>query len=314
MKKHMRLVVLLLAVSLLACACSQRPPAALVADTPEGAQQIAAEPESGSESKFFATLYFRYGDTALLRQEMREISLSPNETREKALVSALLEGSREPGSRALFPEKTQVLSTQAQDGIIYITLNEALYDRYSDESKTDAVLRRELALAALTATLTENSDCHSVQVLVRAEENVGRSMRLSQSFVGGAEDALMPPLTRQNNALPTPAAYARALLTAWQTRDWNSLAVFVAAYGTQGLGGDANAFLNASPALVDFIVYEGTVSPDGGSAVVCADWTLRDQNGRESCVSGYPLRLTREGGAWKITAAQLRDMMGENNE
>lgn len=314
MKKKTVLLILLLAAAWLLCACSQQPPASLVGDTPDSAQVIAAMPESGSEGQFSATLYFRYGDTALLRQETRDISLLPNETREKALVSALLEGSREAGSRALFPEKTQVLATQAQDGVIYITFNEALYDRYADESKADAVPRRQAALDALAATLTESGAYRSVQVLVRAEENVGRSMRLRQSFLGGSEDELLPPLVRRQESLPAPCAFARALLSAWQTRDWSALAVFVSAYDAQGARGDGGAFLNEAPVLIDFTAYAGTVSPDGGSAVVCADLTLRDHDGQESVVSAYPLRLVREGGVWKATAAQLRAMMGESDE
>ena len=120
MKKTL-LPCMLRALAFLLCACSQQPPEGLKKETPQEAPPIYAEPDDSAALQFTATLYFAYGDTGLLRQESRVISRPPNETREKAMVRALLEGSREAGSRALFPEKTEVLSTHAQDGILYIT-------------------------------------------------------------------------------------------------------------------------------------------------------------------------------------------------
>ena len=313
MKK--KLVLLICLTALLLCGCRQQPPAGLVAELPEEAQIIAAEPQEGSSLQFTGTLYFRYGDTPLLRQEEREIVMQPNETREKALVSALLEGSREAGSRPLFPEKTEVLSTQAQDGMIYITFNEALYGRYADESRApgEASLRRELAVAALTAALTESGEYAAVQVLVRAEENVGRSMRLTQGFFGGDDDGIVPPFTRQQDALPTGSAYARELLEAWQARDWEALRPYLTARSASAQSGWEER-LAALPVLIEAAVYEGTVSPDGGSAVVCADLLLRDSTGAERRLEAYPLRLVRENGAWKAELSQLTRMMGEENE
>ena len=314
--KNKLLFAALLACVLLLCGCASRPSAAVVEETPEDGQMISGEPESGSELQFSATLYFPYADTGLLRQEMREITMAPNETREKALVSALLEGSREAGSRALFPEKTEVLSTQAQQGVIYITFNEALYNSYADEGRSQRQfqLRRQLAMAALTATLTESGEYHSVQVLVRAEENVGRSMRLQQSYFGGGEEGAAAPFTRQHSALPTPAAYARELLLSWQERDWDALSAFLSARRSRGGQALDMGSLADGLALTEFAVYDGTVSPDGGSAVVCADLLLRDKDGLERRLESYPLRLENEDGAWKASALQLLDVMGESNE
>lgn len=315
MKKWIALAALLLAALLCAGCSRQQPPAGLRKDNAGETRMIDAEPGAEAAMQFDATLYFAYGDTGLLRREVRQITMLPNETREKALVSALLEGSREAGSRPLFPEKTQVLSTQAQNGVIYITFSEALYDRYSDEDavREQALRRRQMALDALAATLTESGEYGSVQVLVRAEENVGRSMRLTSRFLREEKETLLPPLTRQSDSLPTPAAYARELLTAWQNRSGEGLAAFISAKDSPtqaALGSD----LAAAPALLGFALYDGTVSPDGGSAVVCADLVLRDADGMESTVDAYPLRLVSEGGAWRIRREQLMRIMGESNE
>ena len=305
------MILLCLAAALLS-ACAQQPPESLKADTPPGAQVIVAEPQEEAALQFTATLYFRHGETGLLRQETRQITMLPNETRERALISALLEGSRLAGSRPLFPEKTEVLSTQAQDGILYVTFNEALYDRYSDEDTVweDSVQRRQLAMAALTATLTESGEYRAVQVLVRAEENVGRSMRLTDRFFWAEDERIIEPLTRQQDSLPTPSAYAREMLRAWQNRDQEMLVSF-AAYDS---GSRLQDWLERMPALLSFAVYDGTVSPDDGHAVVCADLILRDQDGMEIRMDACPMALVRESGAWKVSLTQLGVIMGESYE
>ena len=315
MNRKRFLLIGILALVLLLAGCRQQPPEGLIKENPDAGLVIEAVPQAGAARQAADTLYFGYGDTGLLRQESRQITLLPNETREKALVRALLEGSREAGSRPLFPEKTEVLSTQSQDGMIYITFNEALYDRYADEDSRHepSAARRELAMDALTATLTESGEYRSVQVLVRAEENVGRSMRLTSRFFLQENETTLPPLTRQSSRLPTPSAYAAALLTAWQERDPEALASFVSLREGQtpsALSDD----LAASPALISFAVYDGTVSPDGGSAVVCADLVFRDADGGETAISACPLRLVSEGGAWKILRSQWINIMGEANE
>ena len=316
--KKFRLLALLACLCLLLTGCGELPPAALQQSTPEGQTPLSAEPEAEAAREQAATLYFRYGDSALLRQETRELSVMPNESREKALVTALLDGPHEGGGSALFPDGTQVLSTQAQDGVIYVTFNEALYDRYPDESlsgqaREQAVLRRRLAMAALCATLTESGEYRAVQVLVRAESNVGASMRLRESYFLADSELPCDALTREDAYLPTPAAAARLALSAWQTRDWESLSLWIAARGASAAD-IAPASLAQSPTLLSCEAGEGCISPDGQSAVVCVDLTLRGQDGAETACTAWPLRLVREGGVWKIPAAALLDMLRLTNE
>lgn len=316
--KKMRLLALLASLCLLLAGCGELPPAALQQSTPEGQTPLSAEPEAGAAREQTATLYFRYGDSALLRQETRELTVMPNESREKALVTALLDGPHEGGGSALFPDGTQVLSTQAQDGVIYVTFNEALYDRYPDESlsgqaREQAILRRRLAMAALCATLTESGEYRAVQVLVRAESNVGSSMRLRESYFLADSELPCDALTREETYLPTPAASARLALAAWQTRDWESLSQWIAARGASAAD-IAPASLAKAQTLLAAQAGEGCVSPDGQSAVVCVNLTLRGDDGAESACAAWPLRMIREGGVWKIPAAALLEMMQAANK
>lgn len=312
MKKRTLMLLLCLLLAVLLTGCGELPPAALRKDTPDGQTPLAAEPEAGNAQSDTATLYFRYEDTALLRQETREITLTPNETREKALVNALIEGSHESGGSMLFPENTQVLSTQTQDGMIYVTFNEALYDRYSDEGSLSsdsayqsAILRRRLAMAALCATLTENGEYHAVQVLVRAESNVSASMRLRESYFLSDSDLPCEPLTREEAYLPTPAASAQGALRAWQTRDWETLSQFLL---QRGASQQESEQLRDAQVLLDYTVGTGCVSPDGQSAVICVDITLRTEGGQQQ-YTAWPLRMTRENGVWKAAVADMAALM-----
>lgn len=307
------LFCLLLYLCALLCACSpqtvfQPETAAL----PEGEKRISAAPESSDAREFDAALYFRFADTALLRQETRRITLSPNETREKALVNALIDGAQLAGGTALFPEGTQVLSTQMQDGIIFVTFNDAIYERYPGES--DQFLLRNLAMAALTATLTESGEGRSVQVLVRSESNVTSSMRLKASFFGASTDAAVAPLTREDAYLPTPAVYAAALLSSWQQRDWYALAPFITLRSEAAAQRMTMERFESAPLLLQFTVHTGTVSLDGGSAVVSLDLTLQNPDGSERVRLGYPLRFMREDGAWKLGVKEAAALMEVQND
>jgi len=259
-----------------------------------------------------------------LRQETRSIAISPNETRERALVQALLDGSQEGGS-ALFPEDVELLSIQTQSGVAFVTFNEALYDRYGDESGSltaahalpEAQLRRRLAMAALTATLTENGDCYAVQVLVRPQTTVGSSMRLKESYFLEESDAPLAVLTRNENYLMTPANVAHFLLRAWQQRSFDTLYPLLSSLDgnlARPVQTTASEIFSSTDALMVYSVTPGSIAPDGQSAVVCVDMTLRRADGSEYSVSAWPLRLQRENGAFKVSMRVLHAMMQLDEE
>lgn len=310
MKKIFAAVLLLLCMLL--AACSQQPPRALIRNDSENEEEsslrISAEPEDTALLQIPSTLYFRYAGTSLLRQESRQIETLPNVSREKALVEALLEGSAEPGRSLLFPEKTRVISTQTQGNVLYVTFSEDLYGSYADDgiSIEDAILRRRLALAALAATLTENGDFREIQVLVRAEENVGSSMRLTDRFLLEDGSRVLPPLTRDQKYLPSPSACAGRMLAGWARRDTEEMAAFFLS-GTRSVP-------SSLPVLLSWTVYEGTLSPDGSTALVCADLMLRDPAGAELELNACPLRMIREDGVWKTDAEQMKLLLGDYYE
>ena len=305
------LLLLMLAMS----GCEKKPGEAGATATPAPVLTISAYPDADAADESSVTLYFRYQDTALLQQEMRTLEIMPNETRELALVNALLAGSFE-GGEALFPPQTQALSTQVQDGVVFVTFNEALYSRYEDEnSQTDPAesrLRRELAMDALVATLTESGAYHAVQVLVRAEVQVGTSMRLKNSYFLEENELPCDVLTRCEEHLMTPANVAHSLLRAWQQRSFDTLYPLLSSQEDTKLLPAQSLFSEAfaqSPVLIAYTLTPGSIAVDGSSAVVCIDMTLRRADGSEYTLTGWPLRIKHEMGAWKVSLSSLQALM-----
>ncbi len=277
---------------------------------------ISADSGGAPPDETVATLYFRYRDTALLAQERRTLRVSRDESYEKALVEALLAGPASSGGElfSVFPPSARVMSTQAHGDVVYVTFDEGLIAGYPDEPSAlntaywqrEAPLRRHLAMAALTATLTESGEYRAVQVLVHGQTGVETSLRLHASFFLSGEDALLSALPRDESYLMTPSNAARACLTAWLERDWATLLSYVAASEER----PSESALEQSDALISLTVSPGSVSPDGRTAVVCADLTLLSKDGAERTELAYPITLIREYGAWKIPYARLSAMMG----
>lgn len=269
-------------------------------------QALDYRPQQSQRARRTAVLYFRYADTAWLGAETREITASETISFEHAAAQALVDG---PGPLSgsltpLFPPGAAVLSVQPQGDLLFVTFNEALLNRYADESSllppqdmAEAQLRRRLAMASLVNTLTERGEYRRVQVLVRAETAMRSSMRLAASYYLEDSHALPDPLTRDEARILTPAAAARMALDAWQRRDWRALTE-LAGSARPAQNGIASAF-DRSPKLVAYALTPGTVSPDGQEAVVSATLDLTNQNGAVLHVPAFPLVLRRADGIWR---------------
>ena len=128
------------------------------------------------------------------------------------------------------------------------------------------------------------------------------------------EDNDMPcdVLTRCEDHLMTPANVAHYVLLAWQQRNFDSLYPLLSSQEdvknrpAQALFSDAFA---DSDVLILYSLTPGSIAVDGQSAVVCVDMTLRRQDGSEYTMNGWPLKLKREGGAWKASLSALQTLM-----
>ena len=306
---------LLLLCAVLLSGCAAVPPESVIRDSGQDQPLISADTRDLPPDQVAAALYFRYGDTAYLAAQERVISVEKNETLEKALVLALLEGpAAAPALGPLFPPGTQLLATASQGNTLFLTFNEAFMGRYADEGgdaavSAEGVLRRQLCLDALSATLTEAGLCAKVQVLVYRGARQGTSMRLPAGFLDqSGDETLLPPLTRNENSLLTPHNTAALILDAWRGQDWAALFDLTARGDDRPREQSAFDAFAEGRVLTFYALSPGSVAQDGQSAVVGADLTLRGEAGDDTA-AGYPLRLIREGGLWKIRYDDLISMM-----
>ena len=320
MRKKVRFAALLAALALLAGGCMTSPPDALLRVGAEGQTLISANTEELSADSREMTLYFRYGDSGYLAPEQRIIQVRRNESLEKALVEALIQGPAAPSLNPLFPAGTEVLAAASQGDTLFITLSEAFLGRYTDEPDTvtaywreEGPLRRLLCLDSLAATLTEAGLCAQAQVLVYRKANQSTSMRLQAGFLDRSQDeTLLPPVVRNEENLLTPYNTAKLILQAWLSQDWAALYDWTARESAdRPMEQTAFDAFAAARGLADFSLSPGTVSYDGQTAVMTVDLTML-ADGQEIARGGYPMLLRREGGRWKIDYPRLIAMMNDD--
>ena len=321
-KKTGRLAALALLCVFLA-GCAAAPPDNVIREDADKSHLISAATDSLTPDTVRATLYFRFGATGYLAPEERLVPVQRNETAEKALVQALINGPAATSSALspLFPPGTEVLAVSSQEGTLFITFSEALLGRYADEPvdisgapwKDELPLRRHLCMDALAATLTEAGLCDQIQVLVYRSGAQSSSMRLQAGFYDrGLDETILPPLCRSEEALLTPHNTADAILRSWLRQDWPSLYQWTARDNRPGEQTAISAFSYAR-ILTAYEVSSGAVSPDGQHAVLCVNLTLRS-SGQDTVRTGFPLHLIRDGGVWRIRFDHLTDMILENYE
>ena len=314
MKRTILALCVLICCGLL-CGCTASPPPSLVVREPEDrAALVGADADHLRAGQLEAVLYFRYGDTEWLAGEERQLDIRKDETAEMALIQALIAG---PGAaRAalspLFPTGTEVLAVSRQGDTLFVTFNEALLSRYPDEPgdltrepwKTESPLRRRLCMDALANTLTEAGLCSQIQVLVYREKMQGNSMRLTNGYYEGTrDDAIVPPLTRREDVILTHHNTAERLLIAWMGEDFDTLYSLLSSTD-KPTEQTALSDFSAAKVLNGYQLSPGSVSPDGQSAVLTCELTLRGTGG-DTVTVGYPLHLRRENGLWKISYERL---------
>ncbi|MDY3280006.1 MAG: GerMN domain-containing protein [Eubacteriales bacterium] len=324
-KKTLALLALLSVLCLALSGCVTSPPDSLMRAEPADASALVdAQVDTLPGNEASAALYFRYGTSAYLAPEQRQITIEKNESPEKALVKALVAGPSASASALspLFPPGTEVLAVSGQGDTLYVTFNEALLGRYSDEPgdtsadawKREFPLRRQLCMDSLAATLTEAGYCVRVQVLVYREVSSATSLRLTNSFFSQDGDTTpISPLTRDEENLLTPHNAASLVLTAWMTQDWDTLYSLLKKddpASPRPAGQAAFAAFSAARVITGFQVDHGNVSADGQVAVVNGEMTLR-ADGEDAFITGYPLRLERENGLWKISYKRLLALMNQ---
>ena len=275
------------------------------------------------------TLYFRYGSTSYLGQEAYEISVPRDSTMEKAIVSALLAGpdGRHSELSSVFPEGTRVLATTREDDTVTVTLNHAFLNapagaperwQEDDDWAQEVPLRRRLALESIVLALTEDARCHSVQLLVSADDTAEQGARVARSYFYPMESdttVALEPVTRSESYIFTPRTAALSVLLMWQAKDYSSL------YGMLGMNPytdtaqmpSLDEFVQdaaqSSCSLLSFNVSGGSVSPEGMRATVVIDLQCAGADGERVRMTAMPLSLFRENDNWKVSYGDIAALM-----
>ena len=328
--RHSLRLFLLLAMAmclLLLTGCEKRDPIAAMVSTATDLTVPAPAPDAALPRQASVTLWFRLGTEPLLAPETRTITLTPAAPFELTLLQALTGGPAASSLElnGLFPPGTKVLSTHLQGRTLFVTLSRQIMNNFADEPSgwaadpawaAEVPLRRQLAMQAIAATVTENCDVDRVVILVEHTADSGDSLRLRQGYYRNAPDAnaLAAPLLREESILLTPGNTLHVILDCWQLQDWSRLYPFIAR--TDAATGEARPTYDAFatrmaglPHLTGYTFSAGSVSPDGQSAVFTVRLTLMD-SGHDRTANGI-LRLHREKGIWRIDLSQFSGREGD---
>ncbi|MDO5021955.1 MAG: GerMN domain-containing protein [Eubacteriales bacterium] len=263
------------------------------------------------------TLYFRFKNSALLGAEERKIFVPADSSFETELIKTLIEGPSSvlPYFSPLFPDNTQVINTWGNKDVLFVTFNDKLLDRYSDEivrfdeqyKSHEGNLRRRLAMASLACTVTENTSFSYVQVLIQGDVGANTSMRLSESYFLQDSANLVPPIARDESYIMQAKNSVEFFIKALDRGDFSEATDWLA---PSALIPDFNAL--KLPVVAEYTLSHGTVSFDGAQAIVLFDAALQNTDGIVKEVSSLPIRLKNINGIWKIDYKSIANILEES--
>ena len=306
-----KLLLLLLALLLTGCSIVRDPLNEAITPLAEGMEAPQPDAPDFLISQDVVTLWFRYLDEPLLAPETRALSLSPDRPMEVSLLTALLAGPDVQSTEltGLFPAGTRVLSTVRQGRTLFVTLSRQIMDAYPDEPQdwrrdpywsTEALLRRRLCMQSLVATITENCDIDTVQVLVEQHDVATDSLRLRQRYYLTTDgNELADALLRNDQLLLSPGTAMSTILTLWQKRDWPRLQRYMVSTEDEET---LPSRLDALPHLLNFTLTGPTITDQTATFTMTA--TVRGEAGTTTATSRV-LRLYQERGLWRVTFEQL---------
>ena len=136
-------------------------------------------------------------------------------------------------------------------------------------------------------------------------------MRLPLSYFEEGAQGLAPALSRDDSLILGPGLTAKTILTCCRQKDWERLYRYVALGGERARPAQAGALaqMDGGLSLLSFQAGEAAVSQDGRQAILSCQLTLEKTPGEGRTLAGYPLRLIRENGIWKISWEELLKLL-----
>lgn len=283
---------------------------------------LPAVEESMTEQRQ-VTLYFRMQSETMLSSETRTVYFPRDRQVEEVLITSLIEGPS-PGLldlTGLFSSGTKVYRVWRSADLLTVTLTReflspppgAPVSWDSDPYwRTEVFNRRQLAIASIVNTITEETDFTAIQFLVLEsdDDTSGRRIRRAELYPDASGDQLLPPVTRSEHFILTHYNTANVLMESWRSQAYDRIYRFVAQESGQRPTEAAfqQEMITMDRSLVRFSLSAGTVSEDGQRAVLEATYEYISASGNV-LVQNYPMRLVRENGLWRIVYEDLQRMM-----
>lgn len=296
----------------------------------EQAEPPAQEPlftaqEYAASDEMEVTLYYRFGQTALLGMERARLDAPKSESQARSIVEKLVAGPDAAHGRlsGVFPSGTRVLSVKEEGDIVYVTLSEAFLGRpdgapldWEDLTvwQEEATLRRWLAAQSIVCALTEGGRCQRVQLYV-AQSEADAPQRIPLAFFDlDASDpaVVLAAISRDEQAIMTPKRAMQAILNGWQKRDWARVYDFLCAAEGERL--PTLSVFEAQMRELDVTLLtvetsEGTVGMNGQTATVVLDGAIRSAAGGDMRLIRESVPLVRTADNWTMRMDTLLKLM-----
>ena len=323
MKKAIMAILLALTIVLLTPVLAQRlsewRQAAQESAPVERQEPLFTQRTQSASDELEVTLYYRYGETAVLGMERHTLDLRREETIARSIVEQLVAGPDGAHGRlsGVFPRDTQVLSVTTEGSTVFVTLSEAFLGRpdgapedWEDlaDWQTEATLRRWLAVQSLVCSLTEGGRYQRVQLYVaRSDDDVPERIPLcwfDQSITDSA--VVLAACSRDDQVILTPHRAMQMILDGWQERDVAAVYALLCA-DEEGQMLTLSAFeaklREADVSLLTAEISGGTIDATGRTATIVLDGAIRSSESGEARIirESVPLTLVDDNWAMRMS-------------
>jgi len=153
------------------------------------------DPDDGIYQEQNVNVYFRQKGQQRLLDDMRAVTVRPNESREMAVMRALIQGppANSVSHEAIVPQGTRLVSMSFEDRILYVTLSvEFITGSLGGETEEEAAQLRRLSTYAVVNSLLAVGNADRVLILIDVDgKGMGtRLRRLQFGFVDDPEQQM----------------------------------------------------------------------------------------------------------------------------
>lgn len=327
-RKYFLFTAAVISLALVCCSCTTTPfsPVREREDPADGQYVIDISPADKSEAydSVRETLYFRLGSEDLLAPMMVGLDLAVDQTREEAVITALLNGpSGNHELSGVIPEGTKLVSVKSQHGYLEVTLSSDFFDVPKDAPKdwqsyeswrSEINRARLLATYSIVNSITEMGVYSNVLILIDTNSD-GNGQRVDRSLFGievDSEAEPIEPLGRDTSLILTPIKAAQIVLDAQKAQDTDTIARYVYfAEGTPSAQTLKETLLSdITISSYDLLSGGGAVtSLDGQSAVITLDYETIVYGSQRQSTIGVPLKMVLDDNIWKVDYESLCAMV-----